>query len=139
VAVEQERCDCAGAGAATAPVGRAEGHAVVWRAARRTTGARTKTRNCERRDRQLEGPNAPGWWRVRNGAATSVRWAVGEATLWALALGDVVISAKSRVPEVSLRWRRGLLVAVRSLPWGAARGNVRLATKRNLPARELLA
>jgi hypothetical protein len=40
------------AGAATAPAGRAEGHAVGWRAARRAGDANAEARICERRDRQ---------------------------------------------------------------------------------------
>jgi len=67
------------AGAATAPVGRAEGHAVGWRAVRRAT-------RCERRVSQLDGPNAPGRAASEERAATSVRQVGGEVTLWALDL-----------------------------------------------------
>ena len=73
------------AGAATAPVGRAEGHAVGWQAARRATDATQLSAICERRDSQLDGPNAPGWVASEERAATSVRRAGGEATLRALA------------------------------------------------------
>jgi len=45
----------------------------------------TEVRNCERRDSQLDGPNAPGWVAREERAATSVRRAGGEATLRALA------------------------------------------------------
>ena len=72
------------AGAATAPAGRAEGHAVGWRAARRAAGASTEARGCERRDSQLDGPNAPGRTAREERAATSVRRAGGEVTLRAL-------------------------------------------------------
>jgi hypothetical protein len=65
----------------------------------------------------------PGWAASEERAATSVRRAGGEATLRALAFTWRGWSAKSRVPEVSLRRRRGLLVAARSSPCGAARGN----------------
>jgi hypothetical protein len=50
----------------------------------RAGGASTETRDCERRDRQLDGPNAPGWAAHEERAATSVRRAGGEATLRAL-------------------------------------------------------
>jgi hypothetical protein len=103
-------------------VGRAEGHAVGWRAARRAEGAGTEARHCEQRDNQLDGPNAPGRVASEERAATSVRRAGGEATLRALVFTEAVLSAKDRVPEVSLRRRRVLLVAARSSPCGAARG-----------------
>ena len=60
-------------------------------------------------------------------AATSVRRVGGEATLRALALTDSRAFIVIRVPEVSLRRRRVLLVAARSSPCGAARGSVKLA------------
>jgi hypothetical protein len=51
----------------------------------------TPRANCERRafpagrrDGQLDGPNAPGWAAREERAATSVRRAGGEATVWAL-------------------------------------------------------
>ena len=65
-------------------MGRAEGHAVGWRAARRSGGAGTEVRDCERRDSQLDGPNAPGRVASEERAAMSVRRAGGEATVWAL-------------------------------------------------------
>jgi len=68
-------------------VGRAEDHAVCWRAARRGGGASTEARNCEWRDSQLDGPNAPGRVASEERAATSVRRAAGEATVWALDSG----------------------------------------------------
>ena len=73
-----------GSGAATAPVGRAEGHAVGWRAACRAGHATAARRDCKRRDSQLDGPNAPGRAASEERAATSVRRAGGEATVWAL-------------------------------------------------------
>jgi hypothetical protein len=45
---------------------------------------RNLARDCERCDRQLDGPNAPGWVAREERAATSVRRAGGEATVWAL-------------------------------------------------------
>jgi ribosomal protein S8E len=84
-----------GSGAATAPVGRAEGHAVAWRAACRGVGASATRPICKRRDRQLDGPNAPGWVASEERAATSVRRVGGEATLRALVLAEVVIGAKN--------------------------------------------
>src|ERR1051325_10925456 len=62
--------DGAGAGAATAPVGRAEGHAVGWHAARRPTDATQLSAMCERRDRRQDGPNAPGGAAREERAAT---------------------------------------------------------------------
>jgi len=56
-------------------------------------------------------------------AATSVRRAGGEATLRALTFTGIVLNSKIRVPEVSLRRRRVLLVAARSSPCGAAWGD----------------
>jgi len=46
---------------------------------------RNLARDCERRDSQLDGPNAPGRVAREERAATSVRRAGGEATLRALA------------------------------------------------------
>ena len=67
---------------------RAEGHAVGWHATRRD-GRKTQLGViCERRDRQLDGPNAPGRVAREERAATSVRRECGEATLWALALAS---------------------------------------------------
>src|ERR1043165_2854766 len=77
----------AGAGAAPARVGRAEGHAVGCHAARRATGA-TQLSDCERRDRQQDGPNAHGWVAREERAATSVRRVGGEATFRALAFSQ---------------------------------------------------
>jgi len=54
-------------------VGRAEGHAVGWRAARRAAGVGAEARLCERRDSQLDGPNAPGRAAREERAAMSVR------------------------------------------------------------------
>jgi len=85
-----------------------------------------KARNCERSDRQQDGPNAPGWVASEERAAMSVRRAGGEATLRALASGGIVLNLENRVPEVSLRRRRVLLVAARSSPCGAARGNAQV-------------
>lgn len=82
------------AGAATAPEGRAEGHAVGWRAARCATGARQLKRDRERRDSQLDGPNAPGWAASEERATTSVRRAGGEATLQALAFTGPLVDCK---------------------------------------------
>src|ERR1041385_108683 len=82
---------------------------------------------CERRDRQQDAPNAPGRAASEERAATSVRRAGGEATLRALAFTGHGFNVTNRVPEVSLRRRRVLLVAARSSPCGAARGNVTLA------------
>ena len=62
-------------------MGRAEGHAVDWRTACRAGGAAATRRVCKRRDRQLDGPNAPGWAASEERAATSVRRVGGEATL----------------------------------------------------------
>src|ERR1043166_9801851 len=45
---------------------------------------RNLARDCERRDGQLDGPNAPGWAAREERAATSVRRAGGEAPVWAL-------------------------------------------------------
>src|ERR1044071_1010501 len=45
---------------------------------------RTPCANCERRDGQLDGPNAPGRAAREERAATSVRRVGGEATLRAL-------------------------------------------------------
>jgi hypothetical protein len=56
-----------------APVGRAEGYAVGWRAARRPLGATQLRTICERRDSQQDGPNAPGRVASEERAATSVR------------------------------------------------------------------
>src|ERR1044071_4506100 len=79
------------AGAATAPVGRAEGHAVGWCDARRAAGSMATRRECERRDRQQDGPNAPGRAASEERAATSVRRVGGEATLRALAFSMIKI------------------------------------------------
>jgi len=82
---------------------------------------------CERRESQLDGPNAPGWVAREERAATSVRRVGGEATVRALdSAVDEQIST-TRVPELSLRRRRVLLVAAHSSPCGAARGSVTLA------------
>jgi len=94
----------------------------------RAAGASAQARHCERRDRQQDGPNAPGWAAREEWAATSVRREGGEATLRALASTSSACGAMNRVPEVSLRWRRVLLVAAHSSPRGAAWGNVKLAT-----------
>ena len=76
-----------------APVGRAEGHAVDWRVARRAIGA-PATRRDLRTARQPTGCPEHAWWATsEERAATSVRRAGGEATL---------------------RRRRVLLVAARS-------------------------
>jgi len=91
----------------------------------------TEARNCERRDSQLDGPNASGRVAREERAVTSVRRAGGEATLRALASAAIVIRSRKLVPEVSLRRRRVLLVAARSSPCGAARGNAKLATNEN--------
>jgi hypothetical protein len=72
-------------------VGRAEGHAVGGRAARRAAGATQLRENCERRDSQLDGPNAPGRAASEERAATSVRRVGGEATLRALAFNVIVL------------------------------------------------
>jgi len=114
------------AGAATAPVGRAEDHAVGWRDARRATGAWQLSATCERRDSQQDGPNAPGWAASEERATTSVRRVGGEATLQAPPSRRRLRNAKNSVPEVSLRRRRVLLVAARSSPCGAARGTVKV-------------
>ena len=74
-----------------APVGRAEGHAVGWRAARPRRRRNCYKARCERRDRQQDGPNAPGWVASEERAVTSVRRAGGEATLRALALTMVAV------------------------------------------------
>ena len=79
-------------GAATAPVGRAEDHAVDWRAACLRRWRTATRRDCERRDRQQDGPNAPGWVASEERAATSVRRVGGEATVWAL---DCALNVKS--------------------------------------------
>jgi hypothetical protein len=71
-------------------VGRAEGHAVGWRAARRALGATQLRAMCERRDSQLDGPNAPGRAAREERAATSVRRVGDEAALRALAIAGVV-------------------------------------------------
>src|ERR1043165_1364053 len=68
-----------------------------------------------------------GGRRVRNGPRRACAWAGGEATLRALVFAVPWSNAMDRVPEVSLRRRRVLLVAVRSSPCGAAWGNVTLA------------
>ena len=68
-----------------------------------------------------------GGRRVRNGPRRACAGVGGEATLRALAFAQLWICTRSRVPEVSLRRRRVLLVAARSSPCGAAWGNVRLA------------
>ena len=115
------------AGAATAQVGRAEGHAVGWRDARRAAGAPQQGTICERRDSRLDGPNVPERVASEERAATSVRRVGGEATLRALALTNSRALIVIRVPEVSLRRRRVLLVAARSSPCGAARGTVQIA------------
>src|ERR1041385_4656987 len=81
---------------------------------------------CEWRDRQLDGPNARGRVAREERAATSVRRVCGEATLRALAFTTAVEPARNRVPEVSLRRRRGLLVAARSSPCGAAWRNAQV-------------
>jgi len=87
----------------------------------------TEAGDCEQRDRQLDGLNAPGWVASEERAATSVRRVGGEATLRALALADRLALIVNRVPEVSLRWRRVLLVTARFSPCGAARGSATLA------------
>jgi hypothetical protein len=51
----------------------------------RAAGANRNKARCERRDDQLDGPNAPAWAASEERAATSVRRAGGEATLRALA------------------------------------------------------
>src|ERR1044071_7985845 len=79
-----DACCSQRAGAATAPAGRGEGHAVGWRAARRGERATQLDAICERRDRQLDGPNAPGRAASKERAATSVRRVGGEATVRAL-------------------------------------------------------
>jgi len=53
-------CAAARSGAATAPAGRAESHAVGWRVTRRRLGATKLWAICEWRDSQQDGPNAPG-------------------------------------------------------------------------------
>jgi hypothetical protein len=111
-------------------VGRAEGHAVGWCDARRALGATQLRANCERRDSQLDGPNALGRVASEERAATSVRRVGGEATLRALALRRSCSNEGNQVPEVSLRRRRVLLVVARSSPCGAARGNGTLAMNR---------
>jgi ribosomal protein S8E len=47
-------------------------------------GQSNLSRDRERRDRQLDGPNAPGRVAREERAATSVRRVGGEATVWAL-------------------------------------------------------
>src|SRR5436305_6622072 len=100
---------------------------------------RNLARGCERRDSQLDGPNAPGWAAREERAATSVRRVDGEATLRALALTDSRALIVNRVPEVSLRRRRVLLVAARSSPCGAARGSVQVTDSGQLEPRILVA
>ena len=71
--------------------GRAEGHAVGSHAAHCARGARTEPRNYERRDSQLDGPNAQGWVASEERAATSVRRVGVEATLRARSFADGVV------------------------------------------------
>src|ERR1043166_1783900 len=55
---------------------------------------RNLARDCERRDRLLDGPNAPGWAAREERAATSVRRAGGESTLRALGFSEVVLECE---------------------------------------------
>ena len=66
-------------------MGRAEGHAVGWRAARRAKGAGTKARHASGVTDNWMARTRQGWWAPEERAATSVRRAGGEATLRALA------------------------------------------------------
>src|ERR1043165_2432848 len=111
------------AGAATAPVGRAEGHPVGWAAARadrrrkalRHVAASGVTANWMARTRRggWRGWNGPG----RAGPGRAVKRHFGHS----LSL-ESCLCTQNRVPEVSLRRRRVLLVAAHSTPYGAARG-----------------
>ena len=125
------------AGAATAPVGRAEGHAVGWHAARRAEGVRALRRgiasgviaNWMARTRL-------GGWRVRNGPRRACAGRVVKRHFGHSPTPGWSLPAKNRVPEVSLRRRRGLLVAARSSPPAALRGwNVRPCYELDLTAR----
>ena len=112
-------------------MGRAEGHAVGWHAARRATDATQLSAMCERRDRRQDGPNAPGWVAREERAATSVRRAGGEAIFRALA------SRQSRSTAMKSSARSVASAAARFAGRGpfltfAARrgGNVMLAVSR---------
>ena len=105
------------------PVGRAEGHAVDWHAARRAADAR-RDAECERRDSQLDGPNGPGWAASEEQAATSVRRVDGEATLRALPLARVMVdgdgsSARSVASAAARFTGRGLFLTLRRCVGGA--------------------
>ena len=81
-------------------MGRAEGHAVGWRAARRVSDAPQLRANCERRDEQQDGSNARG--RVAREERAATRSVGGEATLRALAFaGHFVDYAESSARSVA--------------------------------------
>src|ERR1043165_8334684 len=63
---QQDRADKR-AGAATAPVGRAESHAVGWRAARRTEVQALKREIASGVTASRMARTRQGGWRVRNG------------------------------------------------------------------------
>jgi hypothetical protein len=78
----------------------------------------TEAPNRERRDRQLDGPNAPGWVAREERAATSVRRVGGEATLRALAFKDEWLpgeeSSARRVASAAARFAgRGPFLTLR--------------------------
>ena len=78
---------------------------------------------CERRDSQLDGPNAPGRAAREERAATSVRRAGGEATLWALDRRGWRLSVKGssahNVASVAARFAgRGPFLALRRCEGG---------------------
>ena len=117
-------CTCDRTGVSSDGAGGARRGPCCWLA--RRSPRDNLARDCERRDSQLDGPNAPGWAAREEWAATSVRRVGGEATVWALeaAVNAQYAISMDRVPKLSLRRRRVLLVAARSSPCGAARGNV---------------
>jgi len=102
--------------------GRAEGHAVDWRAARSHRGTSTEERDASGVMANWMAQTRQGGRRVRNGPRRAgAGWAV-KGHLGALAFTRLVVHATNRVPEVSLRRWRVLRVAARSAPCGAARG-----------------